>query len=239
MLQIFLCDDCPADLQKYKNQLGNLSYRHKMPIQLTCFESDAALRFALEDCCCMPDIIYLDVLLGKENGIDTGLFLRKYGCNSILIYLTDSPDYAIPAFRSKPFYYLLKEDAESDLFEEVFLNAVEEVKKGRRDSLSIKEEGCYHLIQLKNIIYLEVYGHTTLVHTPDRVYRCRLPLSEAQDMLAFYPFIRVHRSYLVNPSYLSQITAKKVLLSTGDCIPLGKQYAHSVKMIMSQFLLSL
>lgn len=236
MIKLYLCDDRTEDLARYRTALHRLAKKHKIALSITCFESGSALCFALEDVEKMPDLIYLDILMGKENGITTGALLRQYGCTSLIVYLTTSHEYAISSFATRPFYYLLKDSDDPGLFERVFLDAIAEIQKGREQSFTIKVERSYIRIPQKDIIYLEVYGHSTLVHTRNMVYHCRLPLDQAEIQLSEFPFIRVHRSYLVNPVYIAQIDRKSVTLISGDTIPMGKQYVDSTRKFISRYL---
>ena len=61
------------------------------------------------------DIIFLDVHLEGINGIETVERIRMQDKVSKIVFLTDSPEYAITAFRLRAFHYLLKPFQEDEI----------------------------------------------------------------------------------------------------------------------------
>lgn len=68
------------------------------------------------------DIVFLDICLEKENGIEVAKRIRETFENTVLIFVTGIKDYVFKAFDVGAFHYLLK-PLNPKKFEEVFLRA--------------------------------------------------------------------------------------------------------------------
>ena len=99
MLKIAFCDD---DLEILK-ELGILldKYKKERDEDLTCtvFQSPLELLAAIEKGFSF-DILFLDILMPGENGIETAKEIRQYDNNMKIIFLTSSPSLQYSLIRS-------------------------------------------------------------------------------------------------------------------------------------------
>ena len=97
MLKIAFCDD---DLEILK-ELGILldKYKKERDEDLTCtvFQSPLELLAAIEKGFSF-DILFLDILMPGENGIETAKEIRQYDNNMKIIFLTSSPEFAVQSY---------------------------------------------------------------------------------------------------------------------------------------------
>lgn len=133
MLKIFLCDDNSESIKKYSELIARAATQYHIDIRFATFASGESLLFHLSEAPEDADIIYLDILMGKTNGVDTAKALRRVGCKAEIIFLTTSEDYVYDAFEVTPVQYLLKERTSQEKFDRVFLKAVELSTKRKRD----------------------------------------------------------------------------------------------------------
>ena len=100
MLKIAFCDD---DLEILK-ELGILldKYKTERDEDLTCtvFQSPLELLAAIEKGFSF-DILFLDILMPGENGIETAKEIRQYDNNMKIIFLTSSPEFAVQSYTVK------------------------------------------------------------------------------------------------------------------------------------------
>lgn len=84
--------------------------------------------------------------------------------------------------------------------------------------------GNIHVLRLAEIVYLEAQKQSTIVHTSDGSFRLREGISKVMDKLNesdSIAFVRIHRSYVVNPLYVRTIQAEDIELSDGQVLPLS------------------
>ena len=62
-------------------------------------------------------------------------------------------------------------------------------------------------LEIAQIVYAETDGHRCVVHTTSRSYEVNQLLGELEKKLADFGFFRIHKSYLINLSFISELFA--------------------------------
>ena len=62
-------------------------------------------------------------------------------------------------------------------------------------------------LEIAQIVYAETDGHGCVVHTTSRSYEVNQLLGELEKKLADFGFFRIHKSYLINLSFISELFA--------------------------------
>lgn len=203
------------------------------------------------------DILFLDIRLAGQDGMETARALRKRDKKTILIFVTALKEYVFEAFDVGAFHYLVKpfDDAK---FAEVFLLAVaqwEEVrgqvlakeppfgKSGegeenrktdraeKRQYLFVKKGGLSTKVFLDDIIYAEVLNRKITLHGREGELEYYGKLSELSK-LAGEDFFRSHRAYLVNFKYVERYSATEIIMEKGCALMAKKNYPAFVKNFM-------
>ncbi len=185
-----------------------------------------------------PDIAILDVqLAGKKTGIDLAKTIKeKY--DFPFIFLTSNADAATVNLAKEvmPPAYLIKPFTKDDLFSSIeialhnFSKKIGEATESNlifKDSLFVKEKGFFTKVLFDDILYIEsshVYVEVFLKNQQKLLVRTSL--TEILSNLS-PNFIRVHRGFIVNIKYLSQINTSVVIIGNKN-IPIGKKYKEDV-----------
>ena len=61
------------------------------------------------------DLVFLDIYMKGQNGVDTAEMLRRFDTDCLLVFITTSTDHALDGFRVRAFHYLVKPYTDSDL----------------------------------------------------------------------------------------------------------------------------
>lgn len=61
------------------------------------------------------------------------------------------------------------------------------------------------LVDIPQIVYIETSGRSCIIHTTTRDYTENLLLGEYEKRLASHGFCRIHKSYLVNLSFITEL----------------------------------
>lgn len=95
--------------------------------------------------------------------------------------------------------------------------------------------GNVHVLRLVEIVYLQAQKQSTIVHTTDGKFRLREGISKVLAHLNkadASAFVRIHRSYAVNPLYVKTIKAEEVQLASGGTLPLStRRRSEAMKLI--------
>lgn len=181
-----------------------------------------------------PDILFLDI---EMPGI-TGLQLMKMlsGLTLLPVFITSHPEFAIESYEIEAFDYLLK-PLTAERFARCALrlrdfcqlrSAAFAFEKEQESGTLIIKQG-YEKCKLKiaDILYLEAMKDYTRIIVPGRQYLVLTTLSSMQEKLPPEKFIRIHRSYIVNPDKIISIKANRIYLPQYD-LPVGKLYKNAL-----------
>lgn len=237
MLTVYLCDDEQEYLDQYTEMLVNISKKNDIEITISCFRNGEELLFFLTESTNKADIIYLDILLGNINGLEVSKKLRQLDCKSEIIFLTTSEDFVFSAYDVAPVQYLLKYKTSLTRFEEVFLRAVDRVIKKEKEVFICELGNIKKIIPINQISHFEIWKRLVTAHYNKKdTFEFYSTMELLDKQLAEKGFVRTHRSYIVNLTYISQFQQNNLVLKTGDIIPIGITYAKQVNEVFSQYI---
>jgi two-component system LytT family response regulator len=159
-----------------------------------------------------PDVVFLDVQLRGETGFE---LLARDVCAFQTIFVTAFDAYALRAFEVHALDYLLKPVHPARLHEALARARDPKATRGAAQSPAAYgyDDLFFHddsrrprFVRIRDIAYIRAAGNYTELYTgatpPLLVLR---PLSAWEAQLAGTPFVRVHRSVLVNLDFVERI----------------------------------
>ncbi len=156
MYNIAICDDS----EEYGEIVTEFVQRAALGIGISCnlftFNSGRNLVQACEGN--NFDIIFLDMEMPEQNGIETGLLIREISSEAVIFYITSHKEYAYDSYKVKARDYLLKPVTVSAL-EKVLLEHIEDKEKKEKKEevmlLDVKDiNGVLHRIPLHEITHV-------------------------------------------------------------------------------------
>lgn len=91
-------------------------------------------------------------------------------------------------------------------------------------------------LMTEDIIYIETSRHKNTFHTTGETYSIYKKLSELEEELKEYGFLRIHQSFLVNMRYVQKISSYVMKLTTGQELSVPKARYPQVKKEYQQYL---
>lgn len=82
---------------------------------------------------------------------------------------------------------------------------------------------------LDDIYYIEAELSKIHLVTGSEEYVLPITISEAEDLLGTYGFLKIHRGYLINASHIQNIKQRTALLDNGKELPVSKYRLKCVK----------
>lgn len=225
-MKIAICDDDKEFAEKVEDQLINYTTMRQIPVEVSVFTTaDEFVHSELE----IYNVVFLDVRIGKSNGIDAAQQLRKRNSRAVLIFISAFVEYAIMGYSVHASAYLLKSDLDG-----TFQNCMDEVfQKTSIEPVSIivPYEGTNVSIQSEHILYIESYRHQLKLHTTLSALstvQYYFKLSDLESVLCQHGFLRIYKSYLINMDHCKAIQKKLALMDDGTELTCSRQNYHQI-----------
>jgi len=189
-----------------------------------------------------PEVIFLDIEMPKLNGFDVVELLDKDKM-PFIVFVTAYNEYAVEAFEREAVDYILKPTSKERLVKSIdrikklkkingkdFLDKISNISEENSLPISrvlIKEGTEINIINVDSIMYIKAEDDYIRIFTKKRAYLKNGSLSEIEKKLNKQMFLRVHRSYIINISFLRKIEpylkeSKIAVLEDRIKIPISK-----------------
>lgn len=229
MLNIAFCDDDPSVLNELRVLLEQYRLERNQDLDYTAFHSPLDLLADIERGIRF-DLLFLDVLMPGENGIDTAAEIRTYDNNVKLIFLTSSSEFAVQSYTVGAYFYQLK-----PIWRESFFRLMDSVlstlEKEQTHSLILRCKSGIARVDLTQLEYCEVIHRTLFFHlSSGKVLESIGSMDELCSQLTSYGnFLRPHRSYLINLDYVQTLSARAITMSCLTEIPIPHGKYNKIK----------
>ncbi len=220
MLKIAICDDNKFMLDDIMSII--VEDLEKLNISNSIFAFETANEFLNMKDINTFDVVFLDIELGNENGVEIAENLRFSGYANLIVFITSFATYSRLGYKVGAFRFILKDNLKEELHECVS-NIVAK--------LGLKKIQCgKYNMNVKDIIYVESRHHKIILHlqngNEESIY---ITLDEFENNINSENLIRIHKSYLVNVSYVDSIKNYSVNLINGESLPIPKAKYYDIK----------
>lgn len=175
------------------------------------------------------NVIFLDIKMPVISGLD---FIRSLKDPPVVIFTTAFADYALDAFEMEAIDYLLK-PITYERFEKCINKLLKIYKpeiKEQKKYTYFKVSGQLLKISHAELLYAQSVKDYILLCTTNGNHLTHMTMKYLNELLPSPPFLRVHRSYLVNQAYVNLIDKSNIMV--GDkTIPVGENYRFNIEKI--------
>lgn len=179
------------------------------------------------------DVIFLDIILGQNNGIDIGKIINKQQPEADIIFISVNQEYFKDVYRVNHSYFLIK-DFEKDRFSDAIKKIISN-KNRHYLTIQTKHDNCN--IFLNDVLYFEGYlKHTKIYMSNGDVQEFSTNLKDIEKKLPSSSFIRVHQSFIVNLNHIKQYSRKSVFFSEECEVPISRSYTTAAREKITLFL---
>lgn len=167
------------------------------------------------------DVIFLDIAMPELDGIGLAREIRETDESVIIVFVTSRVEYMQTGYEVRAFRYLLKEQLEQGL--PVIWADIEKELSGRKDQYFIFEFNRQtYQYACREILYFESSLRRIILHAKSGTAVLYGNLDEIE---AAHPaFVRIHKSYLVNPGHIRTLSAGNAVTVTGEVLPVSRRY---------------
>lgn len=199
-----------------------------------------------------PEIIFLDIELRDGLGFEILEHFPKIEAH--VIFITAYDNYAIKAIKFHAFDYILKPIMPEELQSAIqkVLAQIEEktpladakalltyLKNNAQNRMAVPGKNGLYYYQVDDVVSIEGDGSYSIMHLTDKkeVVVTR-KIKDFEESLGESGFIRVHKSFLINSSHITQLhrdDSGYLLMSNGQKIPISpkdkEEIIRKIKMV--------
>lgn len=229
MIKIAFCDDDMEVLHQINELLDRYRVDRNEDITYAAYQSPFELLTEIEKGL-RPDILFLDVVMPGQNGMDVAKEIRQYDTNMKIIFLTSSPEFAVESYTVGAYFYQLKPIWEESFFR-LMDSVLAECEKKKKNSLILRSKDGITRIDLRQLEYCEVLGRKLLFHLENgAVLESAGSLDDlAGQLMQYSNFFRPHRSFLVNMEYIQNISSRSIKMVNDAEIPIPHGKCSEIK----------
>ena len=229
MIKIAFCDDEMEVLHQMNELLDRYRVERNEDITYAAFQSPFELLTEIEKGI-RPDILFLDVVMPGQNGMDVAKEIRQYDTNMKIIFLTSSPEFAVESYTVGAYFYQLK-PIWGESFFRLMDSVLSECEKKKKNSLILRSKDGITRIDLQQLEYCEVLGRKLLFHLENgAVLESAGSLDDlAGQLMQYSNFFRPHRSFLVNMEYIQNISSRSIKMVNDAVIPIPHGKCSEIK----------
>ncbi|QFG00759.1 DNA-binding response regulator [Psychrobacillus glaciei] len=195
-MRIGLVDDRRIDLDKL---VGVISSIEEIEIVFATSSAEEAYEQIKKE---SIDLLIADIEMPNLSGYELADIIHSHALNISVIFVTGNSGYAVHAFELNVHDYIMKPYSKDRLLQSV-KRLMEKTKSmeisGR---LYLKQKNDIHIVQKKDIIFIERSGRSTTLYTKSGPITIYQTLNELEGELRERDFIRSHRSFIINIHYV-------------------------------------
>ena len=204
------------------------SYVNKTPFLRLTAKFNSALE-ALPVLSAQPvELLFLDIQMPELSGME---FSRILEADTRIIFTTAFEQYALDSYKVNALDYLLKPISYPD-----FLKAANKALPAAEiESIFIKTEYKQVQVELRKILYIEGLKDYVKIFIEDEPHPILslMSMKSLEEMLPASHFIRVHRSFIVQPEKIKVIERNRIVFGK-EYIPISDNYKPRLVEFLAQ-----
>ena len=232
-MRIAIVDDDAADRRTLHGRLEVQLARHSIHADISEYENGR--KFLAEAAQEPFTLVFLDIYMKKDNGIETAKKLRLFDPDCMLVFTTTSAEHALDGFRVRALHYLVKPYSDKD-FQELMDEIIDRMPKPDK-YIEVRSANGTQRLRFSEIIYAEHYQHQIYTHTTDnRKITTRQTFGKFAEDLQDERFFLCNRGVLANMEHAVDFNGTVFILENEEAITVSRNLRKSARMAFGDFL---
>ncbi len=215
-LKCLLVDDEPLAHTVLETYMTNI---HFLQLAGKCYNAMEAINFLHQN---EVDLMFLDIQMPTLTGLE---MLKTLSKPPAVILTTAYSEFALESYEFGVIDYLLKPIRFERFLKAVNKVALQDLPAPAEVVLVVKADGITHKLLPANISHIEAYGNFVKIYVAEKFLVVADTMTDIHTRLP--TFVRVHKSFLLNPDFLSAMEGNRLFLKEGIELPLGLSYKQS------------
>ena len=180
------------------------------------------------------DIVFLDIYLPGESGVDIAQRLQSISPKTGLVFVTTSEEHAVDAFSLHALHYLVKPVTTEGIVE--CFRRLTQLTSKKRPVITLRAGRECHTVYLDEICYVQSVQHVKEVFlTKGRLIRIWMSLEELEEKLN-ENFLKLNRGTLVNMEQIEQMSADACILRDGTRLGFARRECATIRAAYDNYL---
>lgn len=221
-MKIALCDDSSIFRNDVRTKVEK--YFNSLDLVIDEYESGESLLKALQ--ILSYDLLILDIEMGGIDGLETAKEIRHRGSDMPIILLTSHTEFAMDGYEMGVFRFLAKPVDEGKLYK-----ALDDIAEKMSDErkVMLRIDGEDKMVRVNDILYITASNVYIDVVTKSETLVVRKKMKDMVEELPKELFIQIHRSSVVNVSYVKSVSTGDVVMSDGKKLSAAKPKLMELK----------
>lgn len=173
------------------------------------------------------DLLYLSV--ESVSDLKQVELIRNLGYQREIILYSHQKDFAVDGYDNEVLNYIVKDQSSLEKFELALSKAFQKCTNRQKEGVVLSRAGTSKYLFLEDINYFESQSRIITVHyDKDKTFEFYTTMGKLEEQFYQRGFIRIHRSFLINKRYIAKTFATKVILITGEELPVGRRYKKNL-----------
>ena len=210
MIRIAIVEDEPVASETLKNMIIKFMAENAASAEFDVAEFSDAETFL--DNFREYEVIFLDIQIGGMSGMDAAREIRKRNEKVLIVFVTNMAQYAVESYEVEAYDFILKPLSYGNFFMKFrrILKKIAHLSNDDFCTLTTRFES--RKVKIKDIVFVESCNHNLIFHIAggEDVRITGSTLSEWENKLSHYYFIRCNSGFLVNLKYASAVRGEYV-----------------------------
>ena len=227
VIKIAICDDDKEVCTSVNHIVEKLLHQTEIKAEIYTFYSGKELCEKMLNV--KYDLIFLDIEIPEMNGVEIGKYIRKKLENNVaqIVYISSKKSYAMELFENRPFDFLIKPLTEEAI--KKVLNNYLNVYGDRGLFFTYQKSRSTYNIELSKIMYFERNKRKITVKTTEEDDEFYGSLEDIYTELKDNKFFFIHKSFLVNYSFIKIFNNDKVIMADGRELPISQARRKKIR----------
>lgn len=231
-MKVAVVDDDVHFLKLFTKYLDEYLPKYFDTYDLCCISSDYYKNLILND----YDIIFIDIDLRNDKGIDIVFAMKKYYSSCIFIFVSSKNDMVFDALSVQPFQFIRKSNLLEDLL--LTLSLLNNFYKEHAQLITLDFHGRKTSIKIIDIIYIQSDVHEISIITKNDCYIYRSTLKNILSIIDNKSLIQIQKSLVINFDYVKEVTeTNDVILKNGNIFAINRYYRKNFITKYKEYLL--
>lgn len=218
MHRIAIIEDNSRDLEQIQSFLSHYQQEQGISFSITSFNDP--MKF-LSKYRSDYDLIFMDIELPPFHGIDIARRLRDIDSAVALVFITNMEQCAVNGYEVDALDFVVK-PINYYRFSSMMNKALRNIAKRSEKELLIRSASKITRLSISQIYYVEIRDHLLIFHSSQGNLESWGKLSDVEQELSNYDFVRCSSSYLVNLRHIISVDGDSVNVA-GDMLPISQR----------------
>lgn len=178
------------------------------------------------------DILFLDISVGRENGVSLARAAAMNDPETRIVFVTAYAEAALGSMNVSRYVSVIKKPVD-EFYVRLQIEKCMLRKNKEQETLAFSQGKTSFSVDVMKIIYLEGQKNNVIINLDDNRMRIIAKISDYEN--SSKKLVRCHQSFIVNLDYISTVGSTEIKLVTGQSLPVSRTYSKYVRDIFLRY----